>query len=374
MHKIFDLPCVEKHVDHQSLLRSIPATNKQFNLALWHFNYSEQSKFGERGRFPTNLQYKAHFGSFLQNGYEPTREAVDVRFKENPLRGVGDDDSIHPFSVLFIDGQNKLLIMQSTLALLECIDITPEELEEDEHICRVIASFKYIRCNFKKLARPEDYVYESLGLANRTAEKTKPSCLDYVLFFSEAVRLKKESEPHKSLRDCLWAAIQEYNKKNPKKLAQRDTASLAELLNIATLFTWLKPKMDLQLGADSTVLKSIMEMVLDPELKAHIKGADANFDLSKLAFFQEAKGVEQYDSLGASTISGKVLPWMQKTFQGMGCGLRRFDKERLFAFINCVAAGILTAPKILYTVETVTQLAHNCPRTFVAVVLLPNRA
>lgn len=54
------------------------------------------------------------------------------------------------------------------------------------------------------------------GLANRTAEKTKPSCLDYVLFFSEAVRLKKESEPHKSLRDCLWAAIQEYNKKNPK--------------------------------------------------------------------------------------------------------------------------------------------------------------
>lgn len=122
MHKIFDLPCVEKHVDHQSLLRSIPATNKQFNLALWHFNYSEQSKFGERGRFPTNLQYKAHFGSFLQNGYEPTREAVDVRFKENPLRGVGDDDSIHPFSVLFIDGQNKLLIMQSTLALLECIE------------------------------------------------------------------------------------------------------------------------------------------------------------------------------------------------------------------------------------------------------------
>ena len=85
-------------------------------------------------------------------------------------------------------------------------------------------------------------------------------------------------------------------------------------------------------------------------------------------------GVEQYDSLGASTISGKVLPWMQKTFQGMGGGLRRFDKERLFAFINCVAAGILTAPKILYTVETVTQLAHNCPRTFVAVVLLPNRA
>lgn len=122
MHKIFDLPCVEKHVDHQSLLRSIPATNKQFNLALWHFNYSEQSKFGERGRFPTNLQYKAHFGSFLQNGYESTREAVDVRFKENPLRGVGDDDSIHPFSVLFIDGQNKLLIMQSTLALLECIE------------------------------------------------------------------------------------------------------------------------------------------------------------------------------------------------------------------------------------------------------------
>lgn len=52
----------------------------------------------------------------------------------------------------------------------------------------------------------------SLGLASRRAEKTKPSCLDYVLIFREAARIKREGSPHMSLRDCVWGAVAEYNK------------------------------------------------------------------------------------------------------------------------------------------------------------------
>ena len=42
-------------------------------------------------------------------------------------------------------------------------DITQEELEEDSAIQEVLASFRYIRCNFKKHVRAEHYVYEVLS-------------------------------------------------------------------------------------------------------------------------------------------------------------------------------------------------------------------
>lgn len=85
-------------------------------------------------------------------------------------------------------------------------------------------------------------------------------------------------------------------------------------------------------------------------------------------------GVESEDSLGASTVSGKVTPWLQQTLQGMGSGLRRFDKERVVGFVNYVSSGIVSGPKMLYTIEAITQLAHSHPRTFIGLILLPNRS
>ena len=57
--------------------------------------------------------------------------------------------------------------------------------------------------------------------------------------------------------------------------------------------------------------------VLDPELKAHIKGADANFDLSKLAFFQEAKGVAQDEHIATaqSAVANAQKTSLQAAFQ-----------------------------------------------------------
>ena len=103
-------PLVESQV--QLVLQSVPLASKEFYLSPWSFDFSEKSKYGQNGRFPTNLQYKAHLQSFLRSGYEAARESIDVRFE-------GKDDSIKPFSVKFVDGQNKLLIMQSILALVD---------------------------------------------------------------------------------------------------------------------------------------------------------------------------------------------------------------------------------------------------------------
>lgn len=75
-----------------------------------------------------------------------------------------------------------------------------------------------------------------------------------------------------------------------------------------------------------------------------------------------------------STINAKVNPWMQQTLQGYGNGLRRSESERIFAWCNYVTAGVISAVKTEFTVNTITQLAHAHPRNFVAVVLLPNRS
>ena len=52
------------------------------------------------------------------------------------------------------------------------------------------------------------------GLANRTAEKVKPSALDLLLLFKETVRLKQSVPGVKksSIRDVLYACIADYNK------------------------------------------------------------------------------------------------------------------------------------------------------------------
>ena len=163
--------------------------------------------------------------------------------------------------------------------------MTREQLEEDEELSRAVASMKFIKCNYTKHARPEDFLYDSLsrgpkksnrdpydpycffwwfpclpvfrcealknrhlqkgpfrptigcsefnffecpwcqpfpntspntfpGLANRTAEKVKPSALDLLLLFKETVRLKQSVPGVKrsAIRDVLFACITDYNK------------------------------------------------------------------------------------------------------------------------------------------------------------------
>lgn len=117
MERILSLPGVAKFVDMQPLQQSIPsASKKNFHLPPWAFDFSESAKYGSTGRFPSNHQFRAHFPSFLQNGLECHREALDVKFvlnKDDPAQY-----KVHPFTVGFVDGQNKALIIQSIFGLL----------------------------------------------------------------------------------------------------------------------------------------------------------------------------------------------------------------------------------------------------------------
>lgn len=36
-------------------------------------------------------------------------------------------------------------------------------LEEDEHMCKVLASMCYVKCNYKKHSTPEGFLYETLS-------------------------------------------------------------------------------------------------------------------------------------------------------------------------------------------------------------------
>lgn len=270
MGEIFAHPSVAKHIEMQTVIRCAPATTKKgFFLAPWHFDFSEHAKFGEVGRYPSNYQFKSHLPSFLDNGLETHRESIEVKFPGRPCDDA-DTCKILPFSVGFVDGQNKVLIVQTILALafslaacrvfscsnkdlsiVHLITVSasdtkavPEELEEDEHACKVLACMRFLRCNFKKHEAEEHFLYESLcgvlsrcslefwfsffcfimllssnlhmcqGLANRTAEKSKPSALDLMLLFKESVRLKQTHGTAKShsIRDTLYLCIQEYNK------------------------------------------------------------------------------------------------------------------------------------------------------------------
>ncbi|CAK9033935.1 unnamed protein product [Durusdinium trenchii] len=101
----------------------------------------------------------------------------------------------------------EALIMLSVLALLVELEVTAEMMEEDPAMAKAVASMFYIKCNFKKHATSD-------GVANRTAEKVKPSALDLLLLFRESVRIKQTSDSAKktSLRDLLFASVADYNK------------------------------------------------------------------------------------------------------------------------------------------------------------------
>ena len=75
-----------------------------------------------------------------------------------------------------------------------------------------------------------------------------------------------------------------------------------------------------------------------------------------------------------SAISAKVVPWIQSTLMHCASGLRRPDSERIIAWCNCVTAGVLSAGKTEFAVNTITSMAHSNPRQFIAVVVLPNRS
>ena len=159
-------------------------------LDVWMLSFSESAKYGLMGRWPANHQVRAHFPSFLMKGYESHRESLDIKFDMSTVETDKSVYTIKPFTVGYVDGQNKAIIMLGILGLLIDMDpwklfqtftavhiltplkyeedqtsldwysngfpksategISEEALAEDEGMAKAIASFRYIKCNFTR--------------------------------------------------------------------------------------------------------------------------------------------------------------------------------------------------------------------------------
>ena len=93
--------------------------------------------------YPSNVQFAAHWGEFVKFGYKPAMGSIDVRF----MRGFGDRQ-IQDFSVQFVDGQTKLILMMAVVGFCAELEFGLSELE-DEHLSKVLNSFVSIRCSYE---------------------------------------------------------------------------------------------------------------------------------------------------------------------------------------------------------------------------------
>lgn len=76
----------------------------------------------------------------------------------------------------------------------------------------------------------------------------------------------------------------------------------------------------------------------------------------------------------SGVLNAKLLPWLEGTLGGLNGGIRRQDQELVVAFCNFPSAGVVSAYKQHFVLTQVTSLAHSYPKSFVAVLVMPNRA
>ena len=119
MADIFAIPEVAKYIPSGlgPILKSVPAA-KRANVYLhpWHFDLTDQAKFGRFGKYPSMYQIKLHLPSIVFRNYQPEREAIEVKFD----LATGTD--IGYFQTKFIDGHAKSIMIQSILAMCVYMD------------------------------------------------------------------------------------------------------------------------------------------------------------------------------------------------------------------------------------------------------------
>ena len=69
-----------------------------------------------------------------------------------------------------------------------------------------------------------------------------------------------------------------------------------------------------------------------------------------------------------------MQPWLQDALSGLNGGIRRHDNEAIIGYFNMTTQGVLSASKMHFALHQITSLAHNHTKTFIAVVVMPNRA
>lgn len=73
-------------------------------------------------------------------------------------------------------------------------------------------------------------------------------------------------------------------------------------------------------------------------------------------------------------MEARLQPWLLETLPGLNSGVRRMDNECILAFCNLASQGVLPTDKLHYALQQITVLSHSHSKTFMAVVIMPNRA
>ena len=100
--------------------------------------------------------FKTFFKEFLIHGYRVSAEAIDVKFTlTDSTRCLND------FSVRFVDGFTKVLLMMSILCFVEELEFTEDKLK-DPTLQATLASFQLVRCSYTHYDNPGYYFLNSL--------------------------------------------------------------------------------------------------------------------------------------------------------------------------------------------------------------------
>ena len=75
-----------------------------------------------------------------------------------------------------------------------------------------------------------------------------------------------------------------------------------------------------------------------------------------------------------STLSARLLPWLEATLASLNNGIRRQDNELVVAWVPYPVAGVMSVSKQHFILSQVTALANHLPKSFVAALAMPNRA
>ena len=75
-----------------------------------------------------------------------------------------------------------------------------------------------------------------------------------------------------------------------------------------------------------------------------------------------------------STLSVRLLPWLEATLASLNNGIRRQDNELVVAWVPYPVAGVVSVSKQHFVLSQITALANHFPKSFVAALAMPNRA
>ena len=73
-------------------------------------------------------------------------------------------------------------------------------------------------------------------------------------------------------------------------------------------------------------------------------------------------------------MEARLQPWLAECLGGFNGGVRRPENECIIGIFNLTTQGVLSSDKLHFALQQLTTLSHAYPRTFVGLVVMPNRA